>query len=1422
MPLSPIALLGLLLAAGLACGAAAAERIEVKAAEFTATTYLTEKEREQVRKDGILRGFGEAEYRFQVPRAGWYSFWAEAAQWASEVTLDGEFLIYTPFASGVWAPQAGAEKVLNVFLSEGRHTLRVSRPWPFGLPYLRRFFFETAKDVTDSVRLAPVKDHLAFRRGEAFAVRLSAGRLPEAYALALQIVHAETGRPVRTLAVKVPAGQGNHDQTLTLPTDAEGTFDLKVTDSEGRPVDRVLQYLVVDTKARPAVAEQKRELLATIHCATQTPDYAAGETRVVQAPCGTYRESGPRGRVEDLENADWFAYTLHLPSIQEPYLVEVDYPDDDQRTFLISVVEEAINPYAPTLGVACGGEFPLSRKMQTHQVVFYPRQKDPRLFLQTWYRGQRAAAGEIRVYRLSYGVRPSSSGPLASDGSVRSDRSDGAAEAKRSAGSASPARRFGYYQEEPLRFTSYWGAMPEGNTFANIYRAADRAGQWAHHLGVNLWHPTIAVYQSMMWPGKSIPGYGPSDSDGYGVLGPPTLKEPFRKDLVRLMLLASEKYGLDFVGELHVPANWVLMRALDARFGGKGTFEDDGPQKPWLIVARDGTVGKGVPRYNPIHPAVQEWVASVLSELGERYKDSPAFQGVALRLMGWQFSSWQVLPSIHWGYEDYTVALFEKESGVKVPVAADDPQRFARRYEWLLANAYEPWVSWRCRKIHEYHQRLAAVLARSRPDLSLHLDLYGPNYDDTFCRAISPSEYEEKGWAGILRESGLDPTLYHKDRRIVLNETRAYPPAMRTKEPVQAAVDRTLFYDPRLVEGLARSEGAGTVAAVHFDAQSMEGEMVRSEQLGLPKKMLLQGKETAHGAGVINPAGRHYLSRFADAMADGNITFLHDGSHGYAQGQPQYLREFLAEYRALPAIGMARLQGSGDPVALWSGRQGNQTLFYLVNRAFYPVTAHVSFGERPAVRRLSTGQPVPLDKAGRMAVALEPYQLRAFAAVGAGRPTKGGAAGGPAGAASKGGAVGGPVGPVGPVRPVGRAGWALSTACPQEETRRLEAQVEFAAQLLAGGGAAGGTTLVPFSLVDQQRAEEQLAQARRDLAAGRLVGARRALMHVRLVKVYEAFGAYPPGLFHRKAPPAPEKALGPEALLQRAADAGDARVLPAEKVAPDLAGERVLSWKERPLSVGVDVAEPNRFRLSAAYLRRAPYARPVFRLDSRDLPGQDAGPAQEEGAWGRVTILSPLPLAQGAHRLEVFPSGAAPAGLFYVHLDPVNRVLPPRDWMVIGPFDSEFAGHGGPGPGMAKRFPPEQERDFAASYPGAGGQPVSWFRPKEEGDYVNLHALTGAFQWRVSYAVTTIESPEDRPAELRFGVDYWARILLNGEKVFEVTDGHGPPVQAQYAVPVRLKRGKNELLLKIHAGSAGNGFWLSLTDPGDLRVGPPA
>jgi sugar lactone lactonase YvrE len=1058
-------------------------RIEVQAGQFRATRYLSQAQQVAIKPRNLLTGPGEAEYGFRVPRNGWYELWVESCTWSTDLVLDGRLLTHTTFTSGEWKPDHRAEKVLNLFLAMGEHRLRFVRPWPPGLPYLHRFFLEPARDATGMVRLAPIQDCMVFRRGERFTLQLQAGRQAAAYDIHLTLADPETDRTARQWTVPVPAGEGLLSTTIDVATDRAGVFDLHVRDAAGRPMDRTVQFVVIDTRPAPAAdlpAKLNKRLVQEIDCARQEPDYSTSPTRVIRAALGAYRESGTRGRFGQQLQADSFAYTLKLPSIQEPYLAEIDYPDDDQRTFSIALIERAANPYAPTQGVASGGVFSLSGQMQPHVLFFYPREEQPRLLFQNWYPGQRAAAARIHVYRITGDVpclRPQAGG-----------------------------RAIGMWQEEPMRVTGNYGAAPTGNAWPNVLRPVERMAQLSGYVGFNLYEPTIAVYQTRLWPSRQLPTFAVDPS----ILGPGSLKDPLEKDLLRLVLLTAERHRMSVVGQLFITPQTGLSQYLEQRFGGDGDAEHlAAGNKPWLLVHRSGKPPHGW--FNPLYPPVEDWVADVVQELADRYKDSPAFKGLAIRILAWQFYSWQALPSIHYGYEDYTIEQFQRETGVKVPVARDAADRFQQRYRWLMANAYQRWVDWRCDKIFRYHCRLARILTAARPDLKLYLDCFGPNFAEDY----SNSDWEERGWLGLIRETGLDPARYRGEPSIVLSDARSYPPAIRAvrEGPLGAARQRAEFFDPQPVREAAKPQDAGSVSAVRMDAQSMEGEMIEYARLGMPRG-LLQNKKTIHGAGILNGAGRHALLRYANAMADGNITWITDGSHGQPLGQPQFTREFFAEYRALPEIGMARLEGSGDPVAVWYGGSGAR-YFYLVNRTGWPIDVELHFSAPPQLTRLATGERMATEPASSARWKLKSYELLAFEnAVPQSRPLR------------------------------------IAATPPPEVTEKLRRQVQFVETGLAEAGGGTQWTLTRFSAVDASKARSRLAEIRAELAAGHVWAARIDLLHPCLQRIYEGLGAEPPGLFHRWSP---QPAEAVEAAVAKAPAAGGPR-LELVKIIGDMRG----------------------------------------------------------------------------------------------------------------------------------------------------------------------------------------------------------------------------------------------------------------------------
>lgn len=154
----------------------------------------------------------------------------------------------------------------------------------------------------------------------------------------------------------------------------------------------------------------------------------------------------------------------------------------------------------------------------------------------------------------------------------------------------------------------------------------------------------------------------------------------------------------------------------------------------------------------------------------------------------------------------------------------------------------------------------------------------------------------------------------------------------------------------------------------------------------------------------------------------------------------------------------------------------------------------------------------------------------------------------------------------------------------------------------------------------------------------------------------------------------------------------------------------------------------------------------------------------------------------------------------------------PDAWHVLGPFDN-----GPDRSGFNRELPPEKGIDLKASYPGKSG-PVRWrvVRPNSQ-NYLDLQALHGSQSGQsLSYLSCEIESPSEQQATLLLGTDDGARVWLNGKHAFE-TYATRAAAPEQDSVPVRLKKGRNTLLLKIDNGDGPHGAYVTILSQEELK-----
>lgn len=130
-------------------------------------------------------------------------------------------------------------------------------------------------------------------------------------------------------------------------------------------------------------------------------------------------------------------------------------------------------------------------------------------------------------------------------------------------------------------------------------------------------------------------------------------------------------------------------------------------------------------------------------------------------------------------------------------------------------------------------------------------------------------------------------------------------------------------------------------------------------------------------------------------------------------------------------------------------------------------------------------------------------------------------------------------------------------------------------------------------------------------------------------------------------------------------------------------------------------------------------------------------------------------------------------------------------WKVIGPFDNTDE------KGFDVVYPPETELNAAAEYEGKHGK-VAWK------DYVipdpmgtlDFNKALEEEKFVFGYAWAEFESDAEREAQIRIASFNALKVWLNGRLIDEHNVYHGGSEFDQYVIPVTLKKGGNQILVK--------------------------
>lgn len=739
-------------------------------------------------------------------------------------------------------------------------------------------------------------------------------------------------------------------------------------------------------------------LLTTIDC---TVDYPAeryfdhGAVRVVDSPAGRYREAEgkPLSR---------FGYRFAIEHVGRPHLLVLRYPDDKRR--FTCMMDGSC--YDLTTGVFTDFQQPLSGKMLELRRVFWPRWKDCSVVFMTWSNGEPAAAAQIQVLELD----------------------DLPALNLASAPGASPRREFGTQYEDPCGQCFGEGAI-------NAEQWLDHVTAYMQHTGQNLLTYPVVWYHGPFYPSKREP----AGDFGWTIAPDRTHYGVWTSQPAEWVVPVLERFGREGIG---FQASLTLLRLgslmekmnldLDSIQAGRETINNmlasnqvqagtqdwtteynvrnfaamtEGKLAGWAYGEKSGQPYPARPIFNPVHPVVQEAILGLVGEIVDRYGRYPAFKGISLNMWHATILWWAALDS---GYDDYTVGLFEKETGTALAIDGKAPDRFAQRYAVLTGPHRDAWIAWRCRKIHELFGRIRDVVVRARPDLRVTVTLWtettlpnllGMRGEEAQQLHARPSTAE------LFRRGGLDVELFRNEPGIVIDYSFTH--ARDRDGWGTAGVETPLeslcrfrdhdFLDRDTLASLATLPQSGAFLFNSWveawgqhkvwpcaldDAQARQFAFVR----GTPAEGIRHENSTYPKDGFwwdsqlrITPsfaAGLHFLEYFAHAVAELDACRLTSGGLFLDTAHAAQMQHFARAYRALPAEKFETVGPRTDPVAVRTLVRDGHRYVYLVNRDYYPIAVELNLSAPGKATDLASGQ--SLDAPARWPLTLEPYELKSF------------------------------------------------------------------------------------------------------------------------------------------------------------------------------------------------------------------------------------------------------------------------------------------------------------------------------------------------------------------------------------------------------------------------------------------------------------
>lgn len=669
---------------------------------------------------------------------------------------------------------------------------------------------------------------------------------------------------------------------------------------------------------RPAKLELER--VASVDCAADLDSsrFAGNNSRVVN---GAYRE-GSR-----------IAFFLEVKEPDRPYLLTVNYPDDATRTVLMHASTAVAMGQASHVqaGYCTGGETKNNGGMATMQFLWWPETKRTALVFVDRQGTDKAAVASITVDKIVGGLA-------------------GIPLLKITPPQDLPGREIGMeFEDASLALCFGSGKEKFTTSLAGFGMICERLTAFMGFIGMN----------SFTYPATWYCGPNWGNSKNAAVSNRKSIHPDLWVELLQWKLAAA---GCKFYPSVSMDHDSFL---LTQGFAGSTEEKIAAGADTLYLVNHDGTPAMTWncrPVYNPFHPVVRQHLLELVEELVERGEDSGAFGGVTLWLGRENF-----LPKgAQCGYDDATVGLFERETGVAVPADKTAANRFYQRYRFLMDKHREAWLRWRCDKITDLYLDMLAAIRRKDKDAKLVLGCW-TNGDNVMEGDLLEAWY--KRGIDLKRLAAIPGVVLQRveradSYRYMAPEGAGVEVIDKFREPSTAAAYNDYFNGLRFFE------------------EYYEPRLSLCDPAKNPYWKPIDNCPEANNLvyyGACQGRGRAYLKEMAWTLALTDPLYINRGGISEeGQGYLDYFREFAAAFRALPARKFQLwTKAVAEPVFIRELDTPAGHYFYLINTLETDATTELKISA--AVTDLSSGAKLePTD--GALKLALRPYELRSFLA----------------------------------------------------------------------------------------------------------------------------------------------------------------------------------------------------------------------------------------------------------------------------------------------------------------------------------------------------------------------------------------------------------------------------------------------------------